>query len=254
MQNRVSGEVLEDSLKQAAIDPAYRPQFIRDFVAADILVLNQVKEGEKSVQIEHIEFKGKSCIPIFSSLEQLREALIRFGRIKDIPNARFLQMHTTDFLRMTKGEELLLNPGAEFSKEFTVAEIESILDGSIWKPSQILHVGKSMLIGQPKEYPTKLASALTRVFTTIPQVKRAWLAHVHYARGIFFPKSIPGEKPHTLIVIEQDGNFEQFLGEIWVIVRGIQAPDSPVDFLEFTGEGGVEDSILRNNAPFYAKP
>lgn len=44
---------------------------------------------------------------------------------------------------MTKGADLLLNPGSEFGKEFTAQEIEAILNGSVFNAQEAYVVEKN---------------------------------------------------------------------------------------------------------------
>lgn len=245
---------LERSLVKAATDPAHRPQFYRDFMASDIFIIQHGKqppdrdgrtvlqEGQ-NIHIRNIEHNGKPHIPVFSSIERLRTVLTG--------EAAYLGINALEFLRMTKGTPLLLNPGSDYGKEFTVAELASILDGSIWQPNERYVVQKptQVMFGQPKNYPTELTEALRRLFPTISEVKRAWLAHY------FNPER--DEKPHTLIAIEHSGNWEQVAGQAGMVAKDIKIPDPPVDFMQVTQKaptkGGVEDYFLNELQPFYTK-
>lgn len=245
---------LERSLIKAATDPAHRPQFYRDFMESDIFIIQHgeqppeehrrvVMEEGKTIQIRNIEHNGKPHIPIFSSLETLRAALT--GEVA------YLGINALELLRMIKGTPLLLNPGSHYGKEFTVSEVTSLLDGSIWQPSERYVVQKptQVMFGQPKNYPKELAEALCRLFPTIGAVKRAWLAHY------FNPER--DEKPHTLIAIEHSGNWEHVAGQAGMVAKDIKIPDPPIDFMQVAGKrstkGGVEDYFLNELEPFYKK-
>lgn len=245
---------LERSLLKAATDPAHRPQFYRDFMASDIFIIQHgeqpperdgrvVLEEGKNIQIRNIEHNGKLHIPIFSSLERLRAVLNE--------EAAYLGMNALEFLKITKGSPLLLNPGSDYGKEFTESEIASILDGSLWQPSERYVVQKptQVMFGQPKNYPKELTEALSRLFPTIVEVRRAWLAHY------FNPER--DEKPHTLIAIEHSGNWEHVAGQAGMVAKDITIPDPPVDFMQVTAKGstkgGVEDYFLNEIEPFYRK-
>ncbi|HKV41732.1 MAG TPA: enhanced serine sensitivity protein SseB C-terminal domain-containing protein [Blastocatellia bacterium] len=245
--------LLERSLVQAAKDPAHRPQFYKDFVASDIFIIQhgepppnsdtrQVLAAGKTIKIEHLEYNGKLYIPIFSSLERLQVALTA--------EAAYLGINALDFLKMTQGSPLLLNPGSVYGKEFTEPEVASLIDGSIWNPSEQYVVRKptQVLFGQPKNYPNELVQTLTRLFATMPEIKRAWLAHY------FNPER--DEKPHTLIAIEHSGQWDRVAGQAGMVAREVRIPDPPVDFMELTGsgdKGGAEHYFLNSTEPFYKK-
>src|SRR5262249_42537392 len=156
----------ERSLMQATSDPAHRPQFYRDLAAADLFFIHEgplpgnngqivLKEGS-SLKIRHIEWKGKPFIPVFSSPVRL-QAVVQ-------SEASYLALNALEFMSITRGAELFLNPGSEFCKEFTRAEIDSLLDGSIWKPSEryVAEKDTTVMIGQPPNYPKQLVDTLTR--------------------------------------------------------------------------------------------
>lgn len=240
---------LEESLVKATTDPAHRPQFYRDFVESDVFIIQQrqdvpdtdemtmLKEGT-GLEIQSIEYRGKPYIPIFSSLPRLQAVLTE--------EAGYLAMNALAFLELTQGADLLLNPGSEYGKELLAQEVALILDGSIGKPSQryVAKQDTQVLIGQPKNYPTELVDALTRLFKGKKEVKRAWVAH------FFNPQE--DEKPHTLVGIEASGDFDSVVLEASAVAGSIRVPDPPVDFIRVTGKDGVA-SYFRKAKSFYER-
>lgn len=240
---------LERSLVKASQDPAYGPQFFRDFIEADVFIIQRdslpaqggakvLQEGYE-IKVQKIDVNGKLYIPVFSSLSRLQATL------KD--DAGFLALNALEFLKITKGSDILLNPSADFGKEFTKDEIQSIIDGSIWEASESYHVEKEtqVMIGQPANYPHDLTKALSRLFRRVPEVKRAYLAH------FFNPKK--DDKPHTLIGIETSGNWDKVVSQAGLVSRDIEIPDPPVDFIQITKQCGVEDYFSNECKPFYRR-
>jgi len=242
---------LEESLMKAAKDPAHRPQFYRDFLEADIFIIQPtpspeesgliILEQAKKIAIQSIEFNGKPCLPIFSSLPRL-QAVLR-------EEAGYLALNTLEFLKITQGAGLVLNPGSDYGKEFSTKEIQSLLDGSIWQPAQVHEVEApiQVQVGQPANYPHQLTEALTRLFKGLKEVKAAYLAH--------FFNPAEDEKPHTLIGIEVTGDWDRIVGEAGLVAKDIQIPDPPLDFMQIKGEGGsgIEDYFLKECRPFYKR-
>ena len=241
---------LERSLMKAANDPAHRPQFYKDLVQSNIFIVQHgkrppEKEGRVTldegtqIQITNIEFNGKPHIPIFSSLPRLQATITG--------EAAYLGINALEFLTMTLGTGLILNPGYEYGKEITSEEAGSIVDGSLWQPNEryVQQKETQVLIGQPKNYPNELVEALTRLFKSKKQVKRAWVAH------FFHPER--DEKPHTLIAIDVSDGFEEISSEAGIVVRNIEIPDPPVDFLPITGREGIEDYFVKDTKPFYTR-
>lgn len=247
--NFVPENNLERSLMKAAEDPAHHPQFYRDLVKSDLFIVQYgppperkssvvLKEG-RQLDIQPMEFNGKPYLPVFSSLPRLQATLRE--------EAGYIALNALDFMELTQGAELLLNPGSDFGKEFTKEEIQSIVDGSIWKPSDSYRVEKEteILIGQPANYPHELADALCRLFEMTKEVKQAFLVH------FFNPEK--DENAHTLVGIEVSGNWQEVVSQAGLVIRGVEIPDPPVDFIEITGHGGVEDYFSKECEPFYKK-
>lgn len=240
---------LERSLTKAARDPAHRPQFYKDLVESEIFFINQgsppphngcvtLREGEE-IGIQSIEFNDKAYLPIFSSLIRL-QSFVR-------EEVTYMAMNVRQFMEITRGAELLLNPGAEFGKEFTKEEVSALLDGTMWKPSESYRAEEEtqVLIGQPAKHPDALVSALARLFKQMKEVKRAYLAH--------FCNPSRGEEPHTLVGIETSGKWEDVAAKAGIVARNIEVPDPPVDFLQITGKSGVEEYFRNECRPFYEK-
>ena len=151
------------------------------------------------------------------------------------------EMNALEFLKTARGRKVLLNPGST-GKEFLPEEIDSILDGSIFAfhRTETLAGGTHILLAQPARYPNELVEALQRLFGTDRNVRRAYLAHFS-----------TGDRPHTLVAIEADGDFERIAGEAVAVAQGAPVPDPPVDFLPLTDRG--LKSYFRNLKPFYRR-
>lgn len=239
---------LEASLIKAADDPAYRPQFYKDFIKSDVLIIQEdasnVNEGETvlkadmELQIQNIEIDGKLYVPIFTSVKRI-QAVIDY-------EVGYLALNAFEFLKIINGTGLALNPGSEYGKQFTASEVSNIIDGSIWEPNKKYKVEKEtqILIGQPANYPNKLADALKTYFKTKKEVLSAYLAHFHN------PDS--GEPPHTLIGVLATDNWDEIMASAGMIVNDVEIPDPPVDFIRIDTENGNLD-YFHDIAPFYKR-
>lgn len=240
---------LERSLMRATEDPTHRPQFYRDLVESDLFIIqhgppperasNKVLQKGYQLEIQNIEIDGKMYVPVFSSLPRLQATLKE--------EAGYISLNALEFMKIVLGSEIILNPGSDYGKEFTKDELQSIVDGTIWQPTESYTTEKEteVMIGQPANYPHELADSLSRLFKKLKEVKRAYLAH------FFNPEK--DEKPHTLIGIEVSGSWSQVVSEAGMVIKDINVPDPPVDFIQITGEGGLEDFFLKESAPFYKK-
>ena len=240
---------LEESLVKAAHDPAHRPQFYRDLLASDIFLIHQgpppdrpgthvAGEGERLI-IRPLSLDGKEYLPIFSSLAALQAVLSE--------QVSYVALNAAAFFKMTTGADVVLNPGSDYGKELTKDEIAGLLDGSIWKPPGGYEVKRDtpVQIGQPARYPKDLVKALSRLFTTVSEVRAAYLA--------LFYNPQQDERPHTLIAIEATGNWESVVAQAGMVAGAIAVPDPPIDFMRLTGRSGIEDYFGRECRPFYER-
>jgi hypothetical protein len=240
---------LERSLVQAATDPAYRPQFYRDLVESDIFIIQHgsrfteiketITESDFQLKVQPIEYNGKQCLPAFSSLPRL-QAVIK-------EQVSYIALNALVFLKATRGANLILNPGSDCAKEFGPDEVASLLDGSLWKPTepQVTPENTKVLIGQPAKYPSELVDALCRLFAQNTQVEEAYLAH------FFNPKR--DEKPHTLIALEVVGDYDAIVAEAGIVVKEVRVPDPPVNFVQLRCNGLVESYFASGVKPFYQR-
>ena len=74
-------------------------------------------------------------------------------------------------------------------------------------------------------------------------MKRAYLAQLYNPEH--------DEKPHTLIGIEVSGNWDQVVAEASIVMKDIEIPDPPVDFIQIKGNDGIDDYFLNKCQPFY---
>ena len=237
---------LEHSLLLAANDPAHRPQFYQDFAKSLVFAITagpgpdepkeRVTKSDEQFNLVTWERDGQSVIPMFSSLRRLEAAVSE--------PASYIALNAIEFLRMTRGMPLVLNPAQEVGKEFTVAEIEAILDGSIGKPSETrtIRSGTQVLVGQPKNYPHELVGALTRYFQTNRSVRKAKMGHVFIAGQ--------DESAHTLIAIDAGADFDKVLPSALIITKEVYLPDPPVDIVRWDRNW---ETLLKDITPFYRK-
>lgn len=241
---------LERALMQAATDPAYRPQFYKDLLSSDLLIIQHgppppasgevVLQADTTLEIQNMEIDGRPHVPVFSSLPRLQAVLTG--------EAGYLAINALDLFEIVRGSEVVLNPGSEYGKVFTREEIESLVDGSIFKPSEryVTERATQVTIGQPANLPVELIEALNRLFSGIEEVQAAYLAH------FFNPER--DERPHTLIGLEVSGEWDRIAAEAGMVAEGVQVPDPPVDFIQITGKGGLVEYLRTQCQRFFHRP
>ncbi|GAB6988278.1 enhanced serine sensitivity protein SseB C-terminal domain-containing protein [Paenibacillus pini] len=197
-----------------------------------------LSQGE-TVQLLNIEGNGKIYIPIFSSITRMQEFIQE--------EVHYLSMNAKELFQLTKGADLLLNPGSEFGKEFSSGEIESILNGAVFNApeSYVVEKDTNVMIGQPTTPPVELLNGLRTLFATLSQVECAYNAQVYN------PKT--DEKPHTLIAIRFNGGGDELIAAAGRVTESVSIPDPPVDYVQLDGNSGLESYFEKECMPFYQK-
>jgi len=186
-----------------------------------------------------VRIQDHDCLPIFSSLPRL-QSFVR-------QESSYLVLPTRQFLEITRGADLALNPGSEYSKIFTAAEIAGMLEGHPGLPHERIEVKQDtqILLGQPSNYPTELVEALKRFFQQKPEVRRAWVAR--------YVNPQQGPNGHTLIAIDTNGDWNQLMPAVGHVIQSVKVPELPVDVMQIRpgDSGGFSDYFLTKTAPFY---
>ncbi|AFY57604.1 SseB protein [Rivularia sp. PCC 7116] len=241
---------LEELLVKAANDPVVRNDFYKLILESDIFLVqppnskpsygSRIAGEQESISIQSMEINGNVYLPFFSSFTALQRAIRE--------ESDYVSFNARTFFEMTKGQKLLLNPNNDCGKEFTVEEIASLLDGSIFNQDSAREVqsGTEIMIGQPANYPKALVEVLKNYLTKFKSVKSAYLAH-------FFDPSYD-EKPHTLIAIEDYGDWDAVISGLDLCIRNIEIPDPPVDFVKIDSSESYFSDYFKNNCePFYRR-
>jgi hypothetical protein len=244
--------VLETALELAAAEPANRPEFYRLLLESTIFVLGstgQLGEGEGPVTLEagteleihHWEkADGSKLFPFFTSLNALQLA------IKG--DARYIALPARTFLEMTRGAQLVLNPASAFGKEFTPQEVDALLaEGVNQLPEQrVVQTATTVQLGQPANYPHAMVASLTKLFSAHPNVRAAYLA-------LIFDATVD-EKPHLIVGIEADGDYETTVREAGIVAAESSTRGEPIDLIRVTrGESGIAQYFIDETKPFYER-
>lgn len=100
---------------------------------------------------------------------------------------------------------------------------------------------KSILIGEPRNYPKVLVHALSELFKQHPEIKKAYLAQ------IFDPSS--GEPPHITVGIMMNAQIESIAYDLHKIVETHCTINEFVDFIPINLPNTVE--LFSSIEPFY---
>jgi hypothetical protein len=236
----------EQLLEKAATEPAYRTEFYRRLLTENLYVItshSNLPEGASIAQegttLNIVSFPdGK--IPAFTSTERIFDK----GVIQE--QVEYISMKGKDLLTTLKGATVLLNPYSDYGKELIPAEIERLLDGSIFNDVQRIQIDKptNVLIGQPAKYPLDMVNSLKKLFEERRSVKTAYLGWIHD------PKSdVP---PHYIIGLEMDSDSKTTVDEAGFTAKQYLASNEFVDFIK-VGDGMGLDSYFRSVKPFFVR-
>lgn len=239
-----SFNALEESLKRAATDASYRPQFYRDLLDADVFAITDgqpldIRDGMLTsgsrVSLQSWERDGIAWIPIFSSLERLQQAIQT--------NSRFLRMNARALFDLTRGAHVVLNPGQSYGKELMPGEIARMLDGSIFMGQRItIQQETRVMIGQPSAYPQAMVDALAALFSRTSQVRAAYLAQ--------YIDPQHDSQPHLLVGIDFEGERNPLVGDAGSIAAQT-ATGRIVDIIRI--DGNDLSRYLVATPPFYKR-
>ena len=243
--------ILEIALELAASEPAHRPEFYRLLLESTIFIIGasgQLTEGDEGLitlkantQIQVVNWvrpDGSSVIPFFSSLRALQLAITS--------DEKYLALPARTFFKITRGAELILNPRSEFGKEFKPAEVEALLTEGVNQVATPLVAERAteVLLGQPADYPTAMVASLTTLLAKHRNVKAAYLALMH--------DTSRDEKPHLIVGIEADGDFESVIRDAGTVAADTAPAGEPVDLMRITREeSGIGQYFLEKVKPFY---
>lgn len=235
--------LLEIALKNAAGDPAAGPIFYRELMESKVLIIpagekprivGGVVPADSRIQIANVMFDGKPHVPFFTSEKRIP------------PGTEFLILDAKMLFQITAGAHLVLNPELSYGKQFFPEEVARLLDGTIFEPRERFVAQKEMqvLIGQPKDYPSDLVAALSRLYADQPAVKRAWVA--------FYHNPARDAEGALLIAIDADVTaMERISGESGVVIERVPKQQKYVDVIRFDGVG--LSAYFSKQKPFYER-
>lgn len=242
---------LEKALIDASTKPEARPAFYQTLLDSHVFIVpmgeappvenGQIKAGAP-IQLAMVEMEWTRYTVFFSSSE-------RISQVSDKP-MQYLAMGGRDFLKMTRGSPLVMNPSLAYGKIFLPGEVADLLDGKMFEPQVRYTADKDqqIMIGQPAKYPLELMKALSAHYKKYLTVKTASLAHyVNPARD---------PDPGLLICVDLDdpGQWDKIMGEAGMITSSLHPDHKFVDFFIHDNQpGSVSEYFTKNVKPFYRR-
>jgi hypothetical protein len=242
---------LDDALVEARSSESGQATFYNVFLNSNVYIPThdhaiadtnprRTKEGEtfRPVMIEH---QGRVILPIFDSVERLRNWAQR--------EINYICMPAHALVRSIHGSVFfILNTGTQFAKEFVPEELKWLRESVEASQPKQGHIpaGTQMFVGSPAKIPDGLEDALRSCFLRNDEVHAAYLGQVFYA--------LPGEKPHLVLVLKTAPLSETVLAamqaDVGVAIRGHLRPEEGIDVMFYNG-AGVSAEVAKTVKPFY---
>ncbi|MFA6276406.1 MAG: enhanced serine sensitivity protein SseB C-terminal domain-containing protein [Pedobacter sp.] len=239
---------LETTLRKAATEAAYRPEFYKKLLSEKLVVLttkamlnNGPQTLEKDTNVNIYSFHD-GIIPVFTSTEKIFDK----GVIKE--EVSFLEMKGEDLFNLAKGATFIINPYSDYGKELLPNEIESMLSGTILTDNHkkiVVEKETKVQLGQPANYPKDIVSSLKILFSNKPTVKKAYLG------WIFNPSS--GEPPHYIFALDIEGETQSITNEAGFTAKQFLNTEDIIDFIQIDNKSGISDYFVNETNPFYQR-
>ncbi|GAA4022500.1 enhanced serine sensitivity protein SseB [Hymenobacter glaciei] len=236
---------LEELLKLATSDPAYRPEFYRRILVEPLVVITD--ENPEQVVTQQTTLSAGSTlrvqafpdgsVPVFTSPERIFDG--------EGPQAKvaYVQMKGRNLMETLHGATLVLNPYSEVVKQMPPEEIAQILAGTMLDIGKQVTIQKDtqVLLGQPAVYPTAMTEGLARLLSQEPRVRAAYLGWIHDPAD-----SLP---PHYILCLDVEGEMAAIARQVGYVGQQFLGPNEPLDIVQ--ADESSLTSYFRETTPFY---
>jgi hypothetical protein len=240
---------IERMLIRASAEPAARPGFARALMDAQVFVAliasgkpivkgadgsATIPEGA-TLSLPSVTRGDENLLPFFSAPVRAHaflkeEHVVAPGTVREL----FVRYPNVSFV---------LNPGSDYGKEFTPAEVKRLLAGQFDDGVQttVIDEAEQVLLGHPKKIPDALIAALGKELGAIASVKGAWLMLAMRA----------SESNQTwMLGVDDDGPWEDVQNAVGRAVQGDVLDGYQLDVMKI--DDGEMSSTLRTGIPIAA--
>lgn len=191
--------------------------------------------------------EGEQLVPFFSSLEHLKRAM------RNAEEKTYLSFPGLTFLAlvMSVKRPLILNPGYDPHKIFTVEEVEFLLKAARPEPFEPRHFkpGTKVALGPPENYPQELVGSLLDFLPSHREVKSAYLTSMREEGSPNKPVLVIGFE------LEEGQQLGPWFREAADLVNKFAEEGQAIDFAKVEkGESGLSQFFLEKVSPFYLRP
>lgn len=186
------------------------------------------------LHLQTMEVNGIVHVALFTSEQSLQRA------IKG--QQHYVSLAGRDLLEALRALHLILNPGSDYGKLLTPAEVAAILDGAV-PGAQALTVpqGVRIRLGQPARYPQPTVDALNSLFRATKGVRAAYVGPMQETDS-----DLP---PHIVVGIDHSGNWRDLIHEVVAAIHEVPCADPPIDVVPMD-DGAVAQYLRSKTKPF----
>lgn len=237
---------LEVLLSEAFTDTTLRVQFYSLLMESNVFVVyhssdteiidGTLKKGQKVTLAGLKRSDGENVIPFFTSEEAMKRVITT--------EVKYLKINGKEFLDMIKGSEAVLNPFLENAKEFSVGEINALLEG--FEPQEI-HEQQPVreMISQHEKNPDKLIDSLKGYFSTDKRIKKGYIA--------LYDNTVLEKDLKTLIIVECSGGYEEIKKEIIDYSNKNNDSGYTIEVMKYESGKNLCEIVENRYSPFYIK-
>lgn len=235
---------LAQIIEQAGSNPEYRAVFYNRFLKDYIYILVQKDETNDGNETPPIIAFENNCIPVFTDPDRIYDGSAIHQEMD------YMKVRGNDFLEMTLGATIIVNPFSKVYKELVVEEIADMLNGSIFNTvsSPVLRGQMNVQIGKPANYPTTLLNELKSAFYQHEHITAAYI-------GWTFNEVLDKE-PHYIFAIEcsEDlGNFKELANLVSTFCKSHFKDGEYADIIKLEQNGNYSEYFYNQAEPFYKK-
>jgi hypothetical protein len=241
----VAANELDTLFSRAFEEPGIRPAFYRLLMHSDVLVLTVDRlANQPPAFVTFLRDDGAQVVPVFTSEKALSREAPTVGHAE--PKITLMAMRRV--MELTRGLHLHINPHSPFSRDFSPAEVASLLkDETVhagMRTPETLSAGIEIQLKAIRVSMPVLEAALTQVFVTAPDVHCAFLVEVERERD--------GRLIQTLMVAINAKPSKDLASAVSTIFSDVYVGSLRVDLCFDHGDVGIIDTLRQIGArPFF---
>lgn len=235
---------LDELLLQSDANPAYRPEFFRRLLLAQLYILveeeiDYEREEDGYVPMRPI-FAGEGTLPVFTSLAQLQAKPADW----DYPH---VDIKGRELFASLPETDVLLNPFGERGMRLRAPLLQRLVagEGPLKKEAANSEEGEvNMTIALPEKYPPGLLDALQTVCSGLPRVRTAYLLYLLEAsdRG-----------PRIAIYLDVEGDIDRIAQEVGQVAQSFAQPGQRVEVAPAIPDISSVIDYALNTPPIYVR-